>query len=85
MPLVIGHGGEDTELGVQVCVDCHDGSHITASVAVVGRRPDRHDGFLREVVLTEIVSLLQSLDSGGGVRDVPCSLRSPADGLGQWF
>lgn len=58
MPLVIGHGREDTELGVQVRVDRHDRSHITTPVAVVGRRPDGHDGFLREVVLIEVVSLL---------------------------
>lgn len=56
VPLVIGHGGEDTELGIQVCVDCHNGSHIATSVAVVGRRPDCHNGLLREVVLTDIVS-----------------------------
>lgn len=60
MPLVIGHSGEDTELGVEVCVDCHDRGHIATSVAIVGRRPDRHDGFLREVVLTQGVSLLRS-------------------------
>lgn len=60
VPLVIGHGGEDTELGVQVCIDCHNGSHIAASVTVVGRRPDCHNGLLREVVLTENVSLVKS-------------------------
>lgn len=60
VPLVIGHGGEDTELGVQVCVDCHDGSHVATSVAVVGRRPNCYNRLLREVVLIEIVSLMKT-------------------------
>lgn len=49
--LIIGHGREDAELGIQVCVDSHDGRHIAASVAVVGGRPDGHDGFLWEMEL----------------------------------
>lgn len=60
VPLVIGHGGEDTELGVQVCVDCHNGSHVATSVAVVGCRPDCHNGLLREVVLKENVNFMKS-------------------------
>lgn len=49
--LVIRDGREDAELGIQVCVDSHDGRHVTASVAVVGGRPDGHDGFLWEMEL----------------------------------
>ena len=34
--LVVGDGGEDLELCLELLVDRHDGGDVTASVAVVG-------------------------------------------------
>lgn len=51
--MVVRHGREYAKLGVQVCVNSHDGRHVTAPVAVIGRRPDRDHGFFWEVKLGE--------------------------------
>ena len=51
--LVLGHGGEDGEARVEVLVQVHDGGDVAAAVAVVGRGPDRHDGFVFEMPLRE--------------------------------
>ena len=53
MALVVGHGREDLELGLEVAVDAHDGRHVAAAVAVVRRGPDGDDRVLREVILEE--------------------------------
>lgn len=50
--MVICDGGEDAELGVQVFIHGHDRGNVAAAVAVVGGRPNCHDGFLGEVVLS---------------------------------
>jgi hypothetical protein len=57
--LVLWNGTEDAELGVQILVDVHDRSDVTASVAVVGRGPDRNHRLLGEVILRELVSWLR--------------------------
>jgi hypothetical protein len=54
--LVLRNGTEDAELGVQILADIHDRSDVTASVAVVGRGPDRNHRLLGEVILPELVS-----------------------------
>lgn len=51
MSLVVRHGRKDAKLGVHVLVDRHDGRHVAAPVAVVGRRPDGDDGFFGEMEL----------------------------------
>ena len=58
MPLVIWHGREDAELGAEVVVHRHDRSHITASVAVVGRRPDSHRILVGKHVLVTLLNEL---------------------------
>ena len=51
MAELVGHGRKNAELGLEVVIDRHDRRHITAPVAVVGRRPDGDDGLVREVEL----------------------------------
>lgn len=65
MSLVVRHGREDAEFGVQVVVDSHDGRYVTAPVAVVGGRPDGNDGFLRKVKLQRVVHVSTSVMSAG--------------------
>jgi hypothetical protein len=48
---VIGNSREDTELGVEILVNGHDGCNVTTAVAVVGGGPDSDDGVLGEVIL----------------------------------
>jgi hypothetical protein len=49
--LVFWNGAEDAELWVQILTDVHDGSNITAAVAVIGCGPDGNNGLLGEVIL----------------------------------
>lgn len=49
--LVVGHGGEDREAGVEVFAEVHDGGDVTAAVAVIGGAPYRNDRFVFEVPL----------------------------------
>ena len=51
--LVIRHGREDGELGIQVLAEIHDTRDITAAVAVIRRRPDGNDGFISKVPLPD--------------------------------
>lgn len=51
--LSIVHRKEDLELALEVLVDFEDGGDVTASVAVVGCRPDR-DQALAEPVLEAV-------------------------------
>ena len=51
--LVIRYRREDREARVEVFTEVHDGGYIAAAVAVVGRTPDRDDGFVFEVPLCE--------------------------------
>lgn len=49
--LVVRHGGEDGELGIQVLAKVHDAGDITTAVAVIWRRPHGHDRLVSEVPL----------------------------------
>lgn len=53
--LVVWHGGEDRELGVEVLPQVHDARDITAAVAVIRRRPDGHDRLVAEVPLPSLL------------------------------
>jgi hypothetical protein len=55
---VVGHGGEDLELRLQVLTEIHNGRDVSAAVAVVGRGPDGDDVFVLEVVLVAFVDEL---------------------------
>ena len=50
--LVVGHGGEDVEAGLEVLAEVHDGGDVAAAVAVVGGTPHGDDGFILEVPLS---------------------------------
>ena len=49
--LIVGHGGEDGEAGVEVFAEVHDGGDVAAAVAVVWGAPYCDDGFVFEVPL----------------------------------
>jgi hypothetical protein len=72
---MIGHGGEDLELGLEVFAQIHNGGDVAAAVAVVGCGPDRHDVLVFEVVFVAFVdelvrarNELQAVD----VVELPC-------------
>lgn len=61
MSLIIRDSRKDTELGVQILVYSHDRSDITATVAVVGCRPNSHYRVLGEMILVMVsVTLVKS-------------------------
>ena len=45
---------EDLEVALHVVVDVEDGGDVTATVAVVGRRPNRHEVRVFEPVLEAV-------------------------------
>jgi hypothetical protein len=55
---MIRYGAENLEVGLQVLAERHDGRHIAAAVAVVGRRPDGDDFLRLEVVFVAFVDQL---------------------------
>lgn len=79
---MIRHGAEDLEVRVQVLAERHDARHVAAAVAVVGRRPHRHDVLRREVILVALVDQLVRAGDEGEVVDV-VELDSPCQ-LGSW-
>jgi hypothetical protein len=58
MSLIIWNSRKDTKLGVQVLVHSHDRSDITATVAVVGRRPYSYYRVLGEMILVVVSVIL---------------------------
>lgn len=57
---MIGHSAEDLELGLlrQILAVSHDGRDVAAAVAVVRRRPHRHDILGCKVVFEALVDEL---------------------------
>jgi len=55
---MIRHSAEDFEIRLQVLTERHDGRHVTAAVAVVGRRPDGDDFLRLEVVFVAFIDQL---------------------------
>ncbi len=49
--VLLRDGREDAEFRVQIHVDSHDGGNVSTTVAIIRRRPDRHDGLFGEVEL----------------------------------
>ena len=49
--LIVGHGGEDVEAGLEVFAEVHDGGDVTAAVAVIGGAPHGDNGFILEMPL----------------------------------
>lgn len=56
MPVLVRDGREDAEFGIQVFIDGHDRGDISATIAVVRRRPHRNDRLLWKVELVRRVS-----------------------------
>lgn len=49
--LVLWDGREDGKLWIEIFSDIHNGGHITAAIAVIGRRPDGNNRLLLEMIL----------------------------------
>src|SRR3569833_441072 len=53
MAVLVAHGREDAELGIEIFVDRHDRSNVAAPITVVWCRPDSDHGLLSEMELRE--------------------------------
>jgi hypothetical protein len=55
---VIWYSGEDLKLWLEVLAQVHNGSNVSAAVAVVGRRPDGNDILVLEVIFVAFIDQL---------------------------
>ena len=81
--LVVRYRREDREARVEVFAEVHDRGYVAAAVAVVGRTPDRDDGFVFEVPLREDRRLAGDERYRSGMGSLPCNPHSPADERGR--
>ena len=67
---VVGHGAEDFEVWLQVLAESHDAGDVSATVAVVGSRPNCDNILRGEVVLVALVDELMRAGNELQVVDV---------------
>lgn len=74
--LVVGHGGEDREVWVEVLAEVHNGGDVAAAVTVIGSAPYCNHRFVFEVPLRGYSwSARGECDAQWEMGDLPCTPR----------
>lgn len=69
-PLFVGNRRKDGEFRIHVLGQIHNGRHVAAAVAIIGRRPDGHNVLGLEVIFEAFIDQLMGASDEGQAVDM---------------